>query len=99
MDQTGNRRRVWDRTLHLVEVVIRWLSVAAPIVHAATARSRSQSEPRRALDRPKTCTRRSDDTDARYHQGAQGSDAEHLQAALRQTGKDHGHKLGLNLSA
>jgi hypothetical protein len=40
-------------------------SLPSPIVHATLALARSQSYPRRVLDRPRTCARRSDDTDAR----------------------------------
>src|SRR3954468_3880455 len=42
---------------------------------------------------------RSDNTDARYRQGAQGTDTEHLQAGSRQTAKDHGRKPGVSLLA
>jgi hypothetical protein len=65
IDQTGNRHRGWDLTLHLVEMVIWWPSLPAPILHTTMAQSRSQNEPRRVLNRPRTCARRSDATDAR----------------------------------
>ena len=42
---------------------------------------------------------RSDDTDARYRQGAQGTDTEHLRAGSRQTAKDHGRQAGMSLLA
>jgi hypothetical protein len=48
----------------LFEVVIRWLSLLSPIVHATLALARSQSSRRRALDRPITCAFRSDKTEA-----------------------------------
>jgi hypothetical protein len=54
MDQTGHRYRGWELTLHLVEMVTWWPSLPAPIVYVTTAQSR------RAVDRPKTCARRSD---------------------------------------
>src|SRR5947207_13451665 len=47
---------------------------------------------------PKAALRASsDDTDARYRQGAQGTDTEHFQAGSRQTAKDHGRKPGVSL--
>ena len=42
---------------------------------------------------------RSDNTDARYCQDAQGTGTEHLQAGSFQTGKDHGHEHGVSLVA
>ena len=38
-------------------------------------------------------------TDARYRQGGQGTDTEHLQAGSRQTAKDHGRIPGVGLLA
>ena len=49
--------------LDLVEMVIRWSSLLSPIVHASLAIARSQRSRHRALNRPRTCARRSDNTD------------------------------------
>jgi hypothetical protein len=46
-----------------------------------------------------SCARRSDDTKARYREGAQSTDTEHLRAGSRQTAKDYGRKPGVSLLA
>jgi hypothetical protein len=54
---------------------------------------RSSPEP---TNREPHCALRSDDSDARYRQGAQGIDTEHRQAALRQTANDYSRKPGVS---
>jgi hypothetical protein len=52
-----------------------------------------RSSPKPTNRKPR-CARRSDDTDARHSQGAQGTDREHPQADSCQTAKDDGGKPG-----
>jgi hypothetical protein len=93
----GQRRWVWHvLTLDALEVVIWWLSLLSPIVHATLALARSQSSGRRALDIPKPCARRSDDTEARHSQGTQGIDTEHSETGSCQKSKEDGGKPGVS---
>jgi hypothetical protein len=67
----GNRSKRETPTPQLVGMTIRWPTLPSPITHVTLALARIQIYPRRALERPKTCARRSDDTDARSEYGEQ----------------------------